>query len=338
MKRWLYGFLAFALVFGLVAVLPFSAEAKNYNLKISHIRPTDTAIDKDVKWLDAELQKASGGRIKLSIFPAGQLGDYTVVQERVGVGAVDMAVQPMGAAADKRMLVSSFPYLADSWASARKIYVSGSPLMNEVGNLLEKQNIKLLAVWPVYFGGVALKKMPANPMDPNVAQNIKVRVPPIKSYQVMAEAFGYQATPLPFSETFTAVQTGIVDGIIGAGAEGYYSNFRDVIKYYLPINTHFEQWYLVMNLDLWKSMSKEDKDILMKVTQEFEKRRWAAAEKDQAYNEKRLEEYGIKVLRPTIHQISAFTKKARSTVWPQIKGDVGAEYFDNLLKAMNIKP
>ena len=146
MKRWLYGFLAFALVFGLVAALPFSAEAKNYNLKISHIRPADTAIDKDVKWLDAELQKASGGRIKLAIFPAGQLGDYTVVQERVGVGAVDMAVQPMGAAADKRMLVSSFPYLADSWATARKIYVTGSPLMKEVGNLLEKQNIKLMTI------------------------------------------------------------------------------------------------------------------------------------------------------------------------------------------------
>ena len=47
---------------------------------------------------------------------------------------------------------------------------------------------------------------------------------------------------------------------IGAGAEGYYSNFRDVIKFYLPINTHFEQWYLVMNLDLWKGMAKADQD------------------------------------------------------------------------------
>ena len=111
MKRWVYGFMVLALVAGMVAALPFSAEAKNFNFKISHIRPTDTAIDNDVKWLDAELQKASSGRIKLSIFPAGQLGDYTVVQERVGVGAIDMAVQPMGAAADKRMLVSSFPYL-----------------------------------------------------------------------------------------------------------------------------------------------------------------------------------------------------------------------------------
>jgi len=337
MKRWIFGFAVLAFVVCMAAALPLVAEAKDYNFKISHIRPADTAIDLDVKWLNEQLVKASNGRIKLSIFPAGQLGDYTVVQERVGVGAIDMAVQPMGAASDKRMLVSSFPYLADSWASARKIYVTGSPLMTEVGNLLEKQNIKLVAVWPVYFGGVALKKMPSAPMDPNVAQNVKVRVPPIKSYQVMAEAFGYQATPLPFSETFTAVQTGIVNGAIGAGAEGYYANFRDVIKYYLPINTHFEQWYLVMNLDLWKSLSKADQDIISKASSDFEKRRWQAAEKDQAYNEKRLQEYGIEIIRPTINQISAFTKKARSTVWPQIKGDVGAEYFDNLMKAMNIK-
>ena len=42
----------------------------------------------------------------------------------------------------------------------------------------------------------------------------------------MAENTGYMATPMPFSEVFTAVQTGVVDGIIGSGAEGYYASFR----------------------------------------------------------------------------------------------------------------
>jgi TRAP-type C4-dicarboxylate transport system substrate-binding protein len=240
------------------------------------------------------------------------------------------------AAADKRLMVSSFPYLADSWASARKIYVSGSPLMNTVGELIAKQDIKLLAVWPVYFGGIALKKEPPAPTDPDAKQGLKVRVPPIKSYQVLANALGYQATPLPFSEAFTAMQTGIVDGVVGSGAEGYYSNFRDVTKFYLPVNTHFEQWYVIMNKGLFDGLSKADQDLVMKVARELEKKRWAEAEKDQALNEKKLADAGVKIVRFTPNQLAAFATKARKTVWPQIEGEVGQAWFQDLIKKMGI--
>jgi TRAP-type C4-dicarboxylate transport system substrate-binding protein len=338
MKKILLVLLALAVAFGAVSgwTLSASAAEKSYTWKISHVRPADTAVDKDMKWFAEKLAKESNGRITINIFGASQLGDYSVVQERISVGAVDMACQPLVAAADKRLMVSSFPYLADSWASARKIYVSGSPLMNTVGELIAKQDIKLLAVWPVYFGGIALKKAPAAPTDPNAKQGLKVRVPPIKSYQVLADALGYQATPLPFSEAFTAMQTGIVDGVVGSGAEGYYSNFRDVTKFYLPVNTHFEQWYVIMNKGLFDGLSKADQDLVMKVARELEKKRWAEAEKDQALNEKKLADAGVKIVRFTPNQLAAFATKARKTVWPQIEGEVGQAWFQDLIKKMGI--
>ena len=52
-------------------------------LKISHVRPQDTAIDKDLRWFSETLKTTSGGKIKTKIYPASALGDYTVVQERV---------------------------------------------------------------------------------------------------------------------------------------------------------------------------------------------------------------------------------------------------------------
>jgi TRAP-type C4-dicarboxylate transport system substrate-binding protein len=338
MKKVLLVLLALAVAFGAVSGWSNSAVAaeKSYTWKISHVRPADTAIDKDLKWFAEKLEKESNGRIKLNIFAASQLGDYSVVQERISVGAIDMACQPLVAAADKRLMVSSFPYLADSWASARKIYVSGSPLMNTVGELIAKQDIQLLSVWPVYFGGIALKKEPPAPTDPDAKQGLKVRVPPIKSYQVLANSLGYQATPLPFSEAFTAMQTGIVDGVVGSGAEGYYSNFRDVTKFYLPVNTHFEQWYLIMNKSLFDGLSKADQALVKKVAMELEKKRWADAEKDQALNEKKLAETGVKIIRFTPNQLAAFAKKARGTVWPQIEDEVGKAWFEDLIKKMGI--
>ena len=66
--------------------------------------------------------------MKVKIYAASALGDYTSVQERISVGAVDMAVQPAAAAADRKMQISSFPYIAENWNQARKIYGPGGAI------------------------------------------------------------------------------------------------------------------------------------------------------------------------------------------------------------------
>lgn len=64
---------------------------------------------------------------------------------------------------------------------------------------------------------------------------------------------------MALNDCFTSLQTGVIDGMIGSGAEGYYSSYRDVAKYYLPYNDHFEVWYLYINMDKWNEMSKNSR-------------------------------------------------------------------------------
>ena len=73
--------------------------------------------------------------------------------------------------------------------------------------------------------------------------------------ELTGQALGYISTPLAFSEAFTAMQTGIVNGVLGSGAEGYYSSFRDLTKFYLPVNSHFEMWFLYVSEASWKKLS-----------------------------------------------------------------------------------
>ena len=87
---------------------------------------------------------------------------------------------------------------------------------------------------------------------------------------------GYQATPLPFAEFFTAAQTGMVSGIFGGGAENYYASFRDLLKCYIAANTHFENWPLLINKELFESLSAEDQKILLEKSAAFEPRRWGS--------------------------------------------------------------
>lgn len=315
-----------------VALMAGSVQAKT--LKISHVRPQGTAIDTDLRWFSDTLQEASGGKLKTKIYPASALGDYTIVQERVGLGAVDMACQPPSSAADKKFQLVYFPYMVKDWKQARKNYSQGAPVRKVVEDLYAQQEIKLLAVWPVYFGGIAFNTEVKGYGDPDAAKGIKLRVPPMKTFQLLADTTGYLGTPIPFSDAFTAVQTGVVDGVIGSGAEGYYSSFRDVTKYYLPSNTHFEAWYLIISQKKFDKLSSEEQKQLQDVANQFEERRWEVAEADQGANEKRLADYGAEILTISSDEIAATAKKIQSVVWPQILDDVGKEWGQGVLDSI----
>ncbi|MEN8782478.1 MAG: TRAP transporter substrate-binding protein DctP [Desulfobacterales bacterium] len=318
------------IIYGLVYLLASltlvanGVQAKTW--KLSHVRPQGTAIDTDLNWFSETIKKTTDGKIKTKIYPASALGDYTVVQERIGMGAIDMACQPPASAADKRFQVVYFPYMVKDWAQARKNYSEGAPLRATVAKLYAEQEIHLLAAWPVYFGGISLNREPVSPGDPDVAQGIKLRVPPMKTFQLLADKTGYMGTPIPFSDAFTAVQTGVVDGVIGSGAEGYYSSFRDVTKYYIPSNTHFEVWYLIINKQTYDELKPELKKQLDDVAKQFEERRWDSAKADQAANEKRLADYGAKIVEISDEQIAAIAKKVHAEVWPSVLEDVGMDW------------
>ena len=314
------------------ALMAFAGLASAADLKMSHVRPQGATIDVELRAFADKVAAATGGDVTIRLFPASALGDYTTVQERVSVGAVEMATQPAATAADRRMQISSFPYLANSWADARAIYGPDGPVRKVMAELYAEQDITMLAAYPVYFGGISLNTAAVNPGDPSKSNGIKVRVPGIKSFQLTGEALGYIPSPIPFSEAFTAIQTGVVDGVIGSGAEGYYASFRDVTKTYIPANTHFEVWYMIISNMALADLDADDQAALKAAAAEFEAARWTVAEADQGKWEKRLaDELGATLVSLSDAELAAMAAKVRETVWPEVLQDVGAEWGQGIL-------
>ena len=229
------------------------------------------------------------------------------------------------------MQISSFPYLAGNWEQARAVYGPAGVVRETMAGLYAEQDITMLAAYPVYFGGIALNV--ENPNPGSVESNgIKVRVPGIKSFQLTGEALGYIPAPIPFSEAFTAVQTGVVDGVIGSGAEGYYASFRDVTKTYIPANTHFEVWYMIISNESLAELSEEDQAALKEQAAAFEATRWEVAEADQGKNEQRLvDDLGATVAELTEEDLAAMAAIAREKIWPAVLEDVGVEWGQAIL-------
>lgn len=314
-------FITVASVMLLVALVS-GAFAADKPWKLAHIRPEGTAIDNALKDFVKQVKEKTSGRINIEIYPASQLGDYTTVQERVSVGDIEMQSACLSPAVVKEIGLNSFPYIVINWEEARKAFGPDGILIKKMSEYVAKQDLHILAAWPVYFGGIILTKEPKAPSDPNVAKNIKIRVPPIRSFELCATALGYQATPVPWADTFTAMQTGIVEGAIGAGAEGYYANFKDLAKYFLAVNDHFECWFTYINKEVWNKLSEEDKKIMTEVAREMEEARWDVAEADEQANMKNLEDTGVKVITFTDAELDAMRKKNAEQVWPPMYNEV----------------
>ena len=299
--------------------------------KLAHVRPLGTPTDIDMQAFAAEIAKGTNGKITIKLFPASQLGNYTVVQERVGLGDIEMQLAPAGTNVTKGLGITSAPYIAENWDQIPVVFARGGKMMTAIDKMFEKEGIKVLGLYPKYFGGVALSKMPNDPTGTG-NKGMKVRVPGIKSFEKTAEALGYQATPVAFSEAFTAWQTGIVDGAIGSGAEGYWSSFRDLTKVYIATNSHVEMWFLYISLDAYKKLSPAEKKVFDDAGLAMEKARYAAAPKETQEYEASLEKNGTKVVRFSPAELKAISDKVKTTVWPQIKGDYGVELFDSITK------
>ncbi len=309
------------------AAEPFQART----WKIGHVRPEGTSTHTDVESFANALNAGSNGNINLEIYPSSQLGNYTVVQERISMGDIEMQLAPAGTSVNKGLGIASAPYLVATWDEARELFERDGKMMNEIKAMFAAENITLVAAYPKYFGGIALKEEPTNIKDVNANKGIKIRVPNMKAYEKTAQALGFTATPIAYSEAFTAIQTGIVDGAIGSGAEGYYASFRDVTNYYLPLNDHFEMWFLYMSTDVWNELSAEEQALVVEEGKQLEEQRFVVAEEEQQQFEEKLAAEGIVVYEFTTEELSAMQEKVKTEVWPIIKDEFGAELFDSVV-------
>ena len=304
------------------------ADAEPQQWKIGHVRPAGSAVDKDIQAFAQQIKAETQGAIQINIYPGSKLGDYSVVQERVSFGEVEMFVGPFGTAIDKRLALGFTPFLVSTWDEAQNVYIQGSPLFNQMADFLEAQNIKLIGGWPVYFGGIALTKRPAAPGNPDVAKKMIIRVPPIRSFERTARVLGYTPYPITWTYAKMGLKTGMVEGILGGGAEGYLG-LKDIIKYYLPIRDHFEYWFVYMNLDLWNSLSDQTRTLLSNLSREIELQRYAVAEAEERDSIAKLRKLGVEIITIDEKEHALMKAKVRKTVWPEMRKEIG-EVFDEI--------
>lgn len=303
------------------------AQAKSsHTWKIGHVRAAGSVIDRDVNSFVASITAQTSGAIRFEVYPGNKLGDYSVVQERVSFGEVEMYVGPFGTAVDKRLSLSFTPFLVSNWQEAERMYSTSSPLRKHMDSYLQVQNIKIVGGYPVYFGGLALAEKPDSPADPDVKKSTIIRVPPMRCFDLTARALGYTPYPITWMYAKMGLKTGMVGGMMGGGAEGYKG--LPGIDYYLPVKDHFEYWYVYINLDLWNSLSAEQQQVITTAAAEMERKRYQHAENYENQSLAELEKAGIEIIPISPQMRNRMRAKVKETVWPEMSKDIGSDFTE----------
>lgn len=148
----------------------------------------------------------------------------------------------------------------------------------------------------------------------------------MRSFEMTARELGYTPYPITWMYARMGLQTGMVKGIIGGGAEGYKG--LPAIRYFLPIKDHFEYWFIYMNLDRWKTLSPQTQQAISKAAEQMEADRYLDAEQDEKESIAELRRRGIEVIEIQKAEYETMRQKIEQTVWPVMRQDIGPAFDD----------
>jgi len=317
-----------------VTVFCSTANAAQFTWKLGHNRPTTDKVQTNLEVFAKEVEQGTEGKIKIEIFPAGQLGGGDAIFEKVAMGSVEMFCSWPSTLLDDKLEVAIIPGFTSGWEDIAKMYATGSPFMNILEERYEKLGIKILGSYVQYLAGAAFVKEPEDVLNPYAKHTEKMRILNMRTHAHIWEGLGYRVTYIPYAEIVPATQTGIVDGVATIGAETTYILLRGIAKYWLPANTNLEAWFLCLNLDIWNSLTDEDQKVILCAAKKLEDKRFKEASEDMEYWENVLRKEGIHVFDMTDAQREAFQKRIREYVTPRLKQDFGEEFIERVVDAI----
>ncbi len=300
------------------------------SLRLSHSAPPGSERDVWAQEFASRVKTQTQGRVSFRVYPANQLGDWEETYDQLAQGSIDAAVQSLSTKYDKRLGISWFPYSVSDYKSAEKAWNVNGFLFNVMNNLLEPQNLTLLAPYANGMGGMAVGKGVEQPTNPEANHKaLKIRVWPsgAATHRPVLERLGYSTTTMPWAELYTGVQTGVIDGMIGGTPENAVRDWTGVVNTWVQLNDHFEVNWLVMNRASISRIPEKDRAIVQKIAKNLASERFErVAQADSEYLQE-LRDSGVTVVTFSESEMAEITKAIRKDVWPKIKDEVGDELY-----------
>lgn len=304
------------------------AAQAEYTIRVAHVlqqdHPTNTTLEEVFK---KEVEEKSGGRIKVEVYPNGQLGADRATVEALTLGTLEMCV-PGGTILSgfvEDFMVFDLPFLFSSKEQAFAAFDG------EVGDILnaklEEKGIVNLGFGENGYRHITNNTKPiTTPADLN---GVKIRTMENPIHMASFKAFGANPTPISFNELFTALQQGTVDAQENPVSIIYTSKFYEVQKY-LSLTGHvYTNCPYLISKSFLESMPEDLQQIVREAAKDtlVEQRKELGAKESETIEQ--LKASGMEVNELTAEQKQAFVDAAQS-VYSDFRAKYGSELLDKI--------
>lgn len=297
-------------------------------VKFSHVVAENTPKGQAAIMFEELAEKYTEGKVDVQVFANSQLYNDDDVLAAVQQNNVQFAA-PATSKVSKlfpQWQIFDFPFVFPNTAAVQAAMES-EEIGGKLFNMLTEQQLLGLAMWDNGFKQMTLDDRPL--YTPEDFAGKKFRVMSSKVLEAQFKAVGANPTPMPFSEVYSALEQGVIDGQENTLSNIYSKKFHEVQKYMTISNHGYLGYAVITNDEFWNGLPEDVRQGLAKALDETTK--WVR-ENSETLNAEQLEKIKADGTLKEIHVLTDEEKiawiEAMDTVYEQFEDVVGKDLID----------
>ncbi|MBO9448545.1 TRAP transporter substrate-binding protein [Ruegeria sp. R14_0] len=283
------------------------------------------------------LEEKSGGEHTATLFLNGQLGSEQDTVNEAAIGTLDMSLLAINNITPFSPSVGVFtlPYVILSLEDAETL--TQGPIGQElVENTIRDAGVRIIGWTYTGFRRLTNSKKPVSSVAD--LQDLIIRVPKNEIMIETYKAWGINPTPMAWSETFTGLQTKVVDGQDNPYLTINAMKFYEVQDHVTNLRYIFSIEPLIVSESVFQGLSEEDQKILLEAGQEATLASAQFLRDSEAAIKEELTAKGMEIIDPENDE-AEFIELATGAVWPQFYESIGGvEKLNTVLEAIGRDP
>jgi tripartite ATP-independent transporter DctP family solute receptor len=317
----------------LVAVgLPLLAHAEK--IKIGSIAPPNNGHTKGLEAMADYVREKTNGRVDIAVFPLGQLGNERSMCSQVQSGTLQMVSSTTSVLENfvPEVAVIDLPFMFPDLDTAHAVLDDPS-VKGKLFSYFAKKGFVGLGFAEDGLRQTLNSKRPIR--TPADFKGLKIRTMNSPMMLETFKAFGASPVGIPFPEVYSALQTGVADGVNASELVACLMKFPEVTKYLTKYDFHMNAPIHVANIDWWNSLSAADQkviqegmDMAIHLNRDLNAKLSAKLPpKGEMSVDDYLKSQNVQIVDLTPAEREAF-KKAAAPVWDDLRKKIGNDMID----------
>ena len=278
-------------------------------------------------------EKKAGGKHTVDLFPNGQLGDEQNTVNNAALGTLDFSVLAINNVTpfSPSVGVLTLPYVIQSAEDAKKLTLG--PLGKELTeNTIRDAGVRIVGWAYSGFRVLTNSKRPVTTLAD--LKGMVIRVPKNEIMIATYQAWGINPTPMAWSETFTALQQGVVDGQDNPYITVSAMKFNEVQKYVTNVRYLFSLEPLIVSESVFQDQKPEVQKAILEAGMEATEHSYAYLLETEDKIKKDLAAKGMQISDAADGE-KEWIEKATKAVWPKFYESIGGKAkLDQALKSL----